>query len=216
MSSYDVCVIAGDFSCHFGFSKWAMKNQRDWIYDEFNAWIQSFPETIFVVVAGNHDLCLDPSKTYQYPEINWNIEWPKNCRYLHDSNTEISGIKFYGTPYIPIINYIWAFESNNQVLKQKFNNIPENIDILITHTPPRIPEYLGDISLEYGLNSEKFGSHELAEAIFNKQPKYVFCGHIHSGSHEPFYFNNTIIQNVSRVNESYNIAYEPAIITIKM
>jgi Icc-related predicted phosphoesterase len=214
MSGFDVCIIAGDFSYQSGFGKWPMKHQRDWIHDEFNQWVKNFPETIFIVVAGNHDLCLDPSKTFRYSEFNWNIEWPKNCRYLCDSSTVVNGLTFYGTPYVPIINYCWAFEANYEKLKEKFANIPKNIDILITHTPPRIPEYLGDMSLEYGLNSEKFGSSELANAIFDKNPKYVFCGHIHSGSHEAFYFNNTTIYNVSRVNESYNIQYEPTIITI--
>ena len=208
----EICVIAGDFSEQTGFGRMAMKEQRDWIHDEFFRWTRRFPDTTFVVVAGNHDLCLDPAMTSRYADDSWKIEWPSNVKYLRDSGVEVLGLKFYGTPWIPIINYMWAFEAEYEKLNTVFSAIPENTDILITHTPPRIPGYLGDVSLEFGVNSEKFGSPELAKAIFKKKPSYLFCGHIHSGSHNPFMFGDTVVQNVSCVNESYEVAYEPAVI----
>ena len=208
----EICVIAGDFSEQTGFGRVAMKAQRDWIHDEFFEWTGRFPDTTFIVVAGNHDLCLDPTMTSRYSSENWKIEWPSNVKYLCDSGVEVYGLKFYGTPWIPIINYMWAFEGERDELKKRFSAIPKNIDVLVTHSPPRLPGYLGDVSLEFGADSDKFGSSELADAIFEKKPRYVFCGHIHSGSHNPFMFGDTVVQNVSRVNESYEVAYEPAVI----
>ena len=208
----EICVIAGDFSEQTGFGHGAMKAQRDWIHDEFFEWTGRFSDTTFIVVAGNHDLCLDPVMTSRYADDSWKIEWPSNVKYLHDSGVEVSGLKFYGTPWVPIINYMWAFEGERDELKKQFSAIPENVDILVTHSPPRLPGYLGDVSLEFGADSDKFGSSELADAIFEKKPRYVFCGHIHSGSHNPFMFGDTVVQNVSRVNESYEVAYEPAVI----
>ena len=208
----EICVIAGDFSEQTGFGRVAMKAQRDWIHDEFFEWTGRFPDTTFIVVAGNHDLCLDPTMTLRYSSENWKIEWPSNVKYLCDSGVEVCGLKFYGTSWIPIINYMWAFEAEHEKLRTVLSAIPENIDVLVTHSPPRLPGYLGDVSLEFGADSDKFGSSELADAIFEKKPRYVFCGHIHSGSHNPFMFGDTVVQNVSRVNESYEVAYEPAVI----
>ena len=208
----EICVIAGDFSEQTGFGRVAMKAQRDWIHDEFFEWTGRFPDTTFIVVAGNHDLCLDPTMTSRYSSENWKIEWPSNVKYLCDSGVEVYGLKFYGTPWIPIINYMWAFEGERDELKKRFSAIPENVDVLVTHSPPRLSGYLGDVSLEFGADSDKFGSSELADAIFEKKPRRVFCGHIHSGSHNPFMFGDTVVQNVSRVNESYEVAYEPAVI----
>ena len=208
----EICIIAGDFSEQTGFGRVAMKAQRDWIHDEFFEWTGRFPDTTFIVVAGNHDLCLDPAMTSRYSGENWKIEWPSNVKYLCDSGVEVYGLKFYGMPWIPIINYMWAFEAEHEKLKTVFSAIPENIDVLVTHSPPRPPGYLGDVSLEFGADSDKFGSSELADAIFKKKPRRVFCGHIHSGSHNPFMFGDTVVQNVSRVNESYEVTYEPAVI----
>ena len=208
----EICVIAGDFSEQTGFGRVAMKAQRDWIHDEFFEWTGRFPDTTFIVVAGNHDLCLDPTMTSRYSSENWKIEWPSNVKYLCDSGVEVYGLKFYGTPWVPIINYMWAFEAEHEKLKTVFSAIPKNIDVLVTHSPPRLPRYLGDVSLEFGADSDKFGSSELADAIFEKKPRRIFCGHIHSGSHNPFMFGDTVVQNVSRVNESYEVAYEPAVI----
>jgi len=211
----EICVVAGDFSRQTGFGRWAMKEQRDWIHDEFFAWTNSFPDTTFIVIAGNHDLCLDPAMTSRYADDSWKIEWPSNVKYLRDSGAEVSGLKFYGTPWVPVINYRWAFEAERGKLKTAFSAIPENVDVLVTHAPPRLPGYLGDVSLEFGANSDRFGSSELAEAVFEKKPRYVFCGHIHSGSHEPFAFGDGIVvQNVSRVDESYEVAYEPAVVEV--
>lgn len=208
----EICVVAGDFSEQTGFGRAAMKAQRDWIHDEFFEWTGRFPDMTFIVVAGNHDLCLDSAITSRYASDSWKIEWPSNVKYLHDSGIEVSGLKFYGTPWVQIINYMLAFEAEHEKLKTVFSAIPKNIDVLVTHSPPRLPGYLGDVSLEFGADSDKFGSSELADAIFEKKPRYVFCGHIHSGSHDPFVFGDTVVQNVSRVNESYEVAYEPAVI----
>lgn len=209
-SGCDICVIAGDFSRQTGFGRWSMREQRDWIHDEFFEWTGKFPETYFVVIAGNHDLCLDSAMTARYSGFSWKIEWPENVKYLCDSGVNVAGISFYGTPWVPTINHRWAFEADSEKLKRKFAGIPARIDVLVSHAPPRLPGYLGDVSLEYGADSEKFGSSELASELFNKKPGRVFCGHIHSGSHEPFLFDDVVVQNVSRVNESYEVRYEPA------
>ena len=58
-------------------------------------------------------------------------------------------------------------------------------------------------------DSENFGSPELTEAISEKRPRFVFCGHIHTGLHGGVDFEDSRIYNVSRLDERYEIAYEP-------
>lgn len=211
-SGCDIVVIAGDFSKMTGFGKWHLYDQKKWIEKKFFKWTSMYPNTQFVVIAGNHDLCLDESKTYQFWDLNWNINWPANVHYLENSSVVINGLKFYGSPNIPIINFRWAYETEHDGLMKTFDSIPYGIDVLITHSPPRIPNQGVDISLQNGRGP--FGSGELAESIFKKEPKMMFCGHIHSGDHGIIEFGKTKIFNISRLDENYDIAYEPRIIEL--
>ena len=77
----------------------------------------------------------------------------------------------------------------------------------MTHSPPHIPDCDVDRSLQ--TDSEHFGSPELTEAVIEKRPHIVFCGHIHTGQHGGVEFASSRIYNVSRLDENYEIAYEP-------
>ena len=72
---------------------------------------------------------------------------------------------------------------------------------------PRIPGSDVDRSLQ--TDSEHFGSPELTEAIIEKRPRFVFCGHIHTGQHGGVDFEGSRVYNVSRLDERYEITYEP-------
>jgi Icc-related predicted phosphoesterase len=92
--------------------------------------------------------------------------------------------------------------------------IPENVDILISHDPPT----LGDVGRINQINSWNFGmqcgNSILSEILLEKKPKNAFFGHIHSGCHE---FNNIQginMANVSILNENYFEVYEPLTISI--
>ena len=114
---------------------------------------------------------------------------------------EIGGVRFYGTPWVPIISYSWAFEGESDTLKRWFAKIPPGLDVLVTHSPPRIPGSDVDRSLQ--TDSEHFGSSELTEAIVEKHPRFVFVD-----------FESTRVYNVSRLDERYEIAYEPTWVEI--
>lgn len=133
---------------------------------------------------------------------------------LIDESFVYKDLVFYGTPWVPIISYRWAFEAEHDVLTTKFQNIPTGIDILLSHTPPYIPGAFVDVSLEYGKNSQHFGSAELTQAILDKQPRYSLFGHIHSGDHSQIMLDNTACYNVSYVDESYQRSYAPLILEI--
>lgn len=162
-------------------------------------------------MPGNHDFF--PRELAGH---NVDVKFAPNAKMLVDAEevVEAAGqkLRVYGTPWVPVISHSWAFEAEHDALADKFSKIPMGVDVLLTHTPPRYG--FVDVSLEHGIDSEKFGSHELANEIFKKKPKMCFCGHIHSGDHNVCKLGETEVYNVSRVDESYCIAYEPLVVDL--
>jgi Icc-related predicted phosphoesterase len=184
-----------------------VNDQKKWINKKFREWTQSYPDIQFVVTPGNHDFFPIAHILFKDHGIDWGYGFSKNVHFLGDCGAEINGVKFYGTPWVPIISYSWAFEGEHDTLKKWFSKIPSDIDVLITHSPPRIPG--SDVDRSIQTDSEHFGSGELTEAIIDKRPRFVFCGHIHTGRHGGVDFEGSRIYNVSRLDENYEIAYPP-------
>lgn len=213
LDGIDVAFFAGDIAPLRGLSYWDVYDQLEWMNTDFRSFCMSWPNTKIVFVPGNHDFFpLAKEKCKKTNANDLSLKLASNTTMLLDSIADVNGLKVYGTPWVPIINHRWAFEAYPDLLKKKFSAIPYGLDVLLVHSPPRFGHL--DVSLEYGAESDKFGSHELAEEIAAKEPKMCFCGHIHSGSHEMAKLCNTEVWNVSRVNESYEIAYDPLVVDI--
>ena len=96
----------------------------------------------------------------------------------------------------------------------KYADIPENVDILLSHDAADINN-LGLIPPNiWHPESLNVGNTILAEAVKLKKPKYYFCGHIHDGNHKVETIDNTLMANVSLLNDSYQISYEPLYLDI--
>ena len=160
LKDIDICIIAGDFAELNGRSSIDIKDQVCWINTVFVKFLNKFSNVQFVIVPGNHDLCMDENKVRKMLSngTDMSIKWPSNAHVLIDSSCDIDGVKIYGTPWVPAINGTWAFELDNINLKKKFSKIPENIDILVSHAPPRIEDSLLDCSYD---GEGPFGSIEL-------------------------------------------------------
>ncbi len=147
---------------------------------DFNEWLGSLPHQDKIVIAGNHDLCFE-----QEPEIA--RDTLSNCIYLQDEEIIISGIKFYGSPWQPWFHN-WAFNlQKGEQLRQKWDLIPADTQILITHAPPY---QIGD-RLKQG---NCVGCEELLDAVKRIKPQIHIFGHIHEGygkieTHETQFIN---------------------------
>lgn len=178
-----------------------------------------------VAIPGNHDFWLRSlidGNFGSYEECKKKYFIPDNFHLLNDSEITLKGLRIYGTPWVPRINGHWCYENFEQNLVSEFEKIPEGLDILITHSPPRHGDSDIDISLERDLHKTRhFGSPSLMDAILKKNPHVVFCGHIHSGNHKcfPIYskesLHATYIYNVSRVNERYFIGYPMTVLEFR-
>ncbi|XP_037071547.1 metallophosphoesterase domain-containing protein 1-like, partial [Pollicipes pollicipes] len=97
------------------------------------------------------------------------------CTYLEDSDVTISGVRIYGTPWQPEF-CSWAFNvPRGRDCLDKWLQIPDDVDVLVTHTPP-IGH--GDLTL----SGVRAGCVELLSVVQHKvKPKYHVFGHIHEG-----------------------------------
>lgn len=143
-------------------------------------WLNTLPHTYKVVIAGNHDLLLDPDFVKCFPErivqeegkSRKNLRWG-DVRYLNNSSVKLSlpngrSLQIYGSPLTqqygnwaiqyPPIRDVWT------------NKVPAGTNILLTHGPP------------YGfLDCNKAGNRYLLQEIWRSKPQLVVFGHIHAG-----------------------------------
>lgn len=195
-----VIIIAGDI---MGAGMDSDDAGYEYLEREFFPWCAANADKAIVITAGNHDKFL-----YRLYKREEKVNWPKNVRYLCDKMTTLRGMKIYGTPWCEN-DRDGRFECSNAELFEKFRRVPDNLDILISHTPPYIPGCDIDVK-DSGVHE---GSRALTETILEKKPRLVVCGHVHSASREPVKFHGTTIMNVARVNHDRSEeAFKPQIL----
>ena len=187
---------------------------KKWYKEKFTKWAENLPCEKVIFIAGNHELGFKGHQIiYEslFPTSN-KITYLCHKEYVFTHNGK--DYRIFGTPYCKKFGN-WAFMYPDDVLKQIFNEIPEGLDILITHDQPY--EY-GDILLQEDCpwaDGNHIGNKPLLEAILEKQPRFQFNGHLHSCSHEKIMIGNTVHYNVSMKDEKYNIVYEPLYLEIE-
>ncbi len=170
---------------------------------EFLDWFSQLNYKYKIFIAGNHDFFFEEQEEYiieallgLYPEVT----------YLEDSGIIIESIKIWGSPYTPTF-FNWAFmRDRGNEIKQHWDEIPNDTDILITHGPPM---RILDTTSEY----KNVGCEDLLSAINKIKPKYNIFGHIH-GSYGTYKDCNTTFVNASICDEKYNPINKPIIIKI--
>jgi hypothetical protein len=165
-------------------------------------WLCSLPHREILVISGNHDTFLDPRTRPSLSEEQRRgaLDW-KRVHYLQhrrlsitikveprdgeetDATTPLLAveqhqrrIRIYGAPQIPACGpmsvHAFQYERGQDAWSE---TVPEDIDILITHTPPK---YHLDLSLPKGIGCE----HLLAEVKRVKPKALHVFGHVHWGA----------------------------------
>ena len=149
-----------------------------------------------ILIAGNHDRLFEQQHTKERLLNEF-----ENINYLQDTSVIIEGINIYGTPYQPAFRN-WAFNlpRGGEELKSKWEQIPMDTDILLTHSPP------------YGVLDEvregvNVGCKMLKEIVEQVKPTIHAFGHIHECPGEQI--ENTHYINAAVVNRQYNYVYKP-------
>jgi Icc-related predicted phosphoesterase len=149
---------------------------------QVNEWLGTLPHPHKVVIAGALNPLAEPctphaagagnmDKRLQGKSHTVKQSFLSNGIYLEDQSIEIEGVRIFGSPYTPA--FCGQFQLNTRAeAEAKWDQIPQSIDILVTHGPP-----LGVLDLTS--SGMQVGDAALRERVRELQPKVHCFGHIH-------------------------------------
>lgn len=176
MPSADVLVHSGDFTM----------GGSDMEALDFLEWFCDLPYKHKIFIAGNHDDCMMDATL---------VGLPCNVHYLHDSGITIDGVSFYGVPMLA------AFADGEMKLTERYDLIPDNVDVLITHRAP-----LG--ILDSTNSTIHYGSSLLLDRLKSVKPKIHLFGHTHD-AYGTTRWNGITFSNAAVADDIYNICHAP-------
>lgn len=194
----DLLVVAGDLTV-FG---------RVQDLTSFGKWLEEVVPMYkygAVIIAGNHDVMLDPNKHADLYRLFENMfDLIPNVFYLNDSGICINGYNIWGSPITPEFCN-WAFNRERGPSIQKhWDIIPDNTDILITHGPPM------------GIRDAGLGCSNLGKKIRSLDIKLHVFGHIHP-PYGQVKIGDTLYVNAAQceiVNNKYVLVNKPIIVDL--
>ncbi|KAG1906607.1 Metallo-dependent phosphatase-like protein [Suillus fuscotomentosus] len=196
--SHTFHIPAGDVLLHAGdLSSWGSLSQLIVTVE----WLKSLDHPVKIMVAGNHDLCLDEmwaqpiyglppeevqqARTYVRSQTAAGLHYIEHepFRFMSSSGRQW---KIYGSPAAPLYALgSFQYETPDEA-RVIYNRIPNDTDILMTHTPPFMT-----------LDRTRKGKHAGCHVLSNKLAELHNCrlhvfGHIHEcagaqiNTHDPF------------------------------
>jgi Icc-related predicted phosphoesterase len=141
-----------------------------------------------LLVPGNHDNAFE-----QFPKAE-QFPFAPNTHLLIDEAWEYEGRVFYGSPWSQTFEGVnprcMAFMTTEEELRRRYLNMPAEVDVLITHTPPK------------GILDDNKGSVALREAIEKRKIGKHLFGHIHECGGTSL----SEVQADGSVRDSYNVS----------
>jgi Icc-related predicted phosphoesterase len=181
-----------------------------------------------IYVPGNHDFFCESN-----PDIAKNMLAP--AVFLLDDITfvekktptalgtiHLERLLVYGSPWQPRF-MDWAFnvDRNSEELARIWDKIPEQVDILITHSPPwGILDTVKGVNTMTGgrLEEEHLGCERLRDrlAAMEHKPKLHIFGHIHDSYGMNIHGSptETIYVNAAICDEGYNAVNKPIVVEL--
>jgi len=161
----------------------------------FLEWFSEQPSEYKIFIPGNHDIYCEKN-----PEDTRQLMSDYDIIYLCDSGAILEGKKFWGSPVTPEFNN-WAFNRTPEQREKHWKRVPENLDVLITHGPPK---YIMDETI---MTNGPVGCPYLNTEVENKKPKHHVFGHIHSAAGQKR-IGSTHFHNVSVLTDNYAPNYK--------
>jgi len=187
----DILLVAGDV-CPVDDHR--PDRQHHWLQGQFRQWLDDVPANAIVGIAGNHDFVEDDD------DLMRSLPWT----YLRDETAEIDGLVVHGSPWTPTFGS-WAFMRPDQELADHWATIPDDVELLLTHGPPR---GFGDRTR----SGEAAGSETLARRVPElPNLRLGVFGHIHEEGGYRTQLGQAILANVAYVDESYRPAGRPPV-----
>ncbi|KAF2724553.1 Metallo-dependent phosphatase [Polychaeton citri CBS 116435] len=167
-------------------------------------WLDSLPHKYKIAIAGNHDSWLDARCRHLLgADGDGEVDW-KGVKYLQHASTmlrftgEAQGdgaaaaeggggrtverkLTVFGAPQIPACggdDFAFQYQRGDDAWT---GTVPDDTDILITHTPPRF-----HLDLPSAHNGEGLGCGFLLGECWRVRPRAHVFGHVHAGRTETF------------------------------
>lgn len=163
---------------------------------KFIEWLSKLPYKHKIITLGNHD------GNYEYI-LDYASKYD-DIHVLINQSITIDDIKFFGSPNS--VQFLdWFFMGSEKQLEEIYSKIPDDTDVLITHTPPfSILDYLDARGCQGSLS------------LFNrvqqlKNLKYHLFAHIHEHGGKWSVKGNTKFYNCSILDEKYKFVNMPII-----
>lgn len=204
----DVLIIAGD---------WTMNGSIKEIA-KFNADLGKIKHMYrrIIAIAGNHDFL--PAED---PLLTKNML--TNAEYIEDESIDLYGYNLYGSPWTPFCG-MWAFQLYTPEMHMRaWSKIPDNTEILITHTPPfgildtepvawlREWRHVAEAEME----DQHLGCNFLRDRIDSLYNlKLHGFGHIHGG-HGQKKQNGVQFVNGAGLERDYATVWEPIVVELE-
>jgi Icc-related predicted phosphoesterase len=181
-------------------------------------WLGSLPHRRKIAIAGNHDRLFESSPTHATSLLRC-----AGVTYLQDTGINIDGLSIYGSPWQPEYMH-WAFNVRRGELGKYWDQIPSDLDILITHGPPfgildqRVPPGVRKLASweddEPYAGSEHVGCEQLLAAVERTKPRFHVFGHIHGG-YGTLQSKHTKFYNACICDEAYDPTNKPWVIELE-
>lgn len=207
----DLLIVAGDLTA------------RDTAieYLDFNGWLCEQKYDRKIVIAGNHDGLIEKGINVEIKEGLSSVVVPilaDRAIYLQDFGCHYQGMKIWGSPWTK------NFKGQNpkckafgldteEELAAKWALIPDDTNILITHSPPyvildHVEKYCYGNSRDYDILP--CGSETLRQHVMQRiKPAIHVFGHIHEWGGKIVDTVTTKFINASHVNEHYQPVNKP-------
>ncbi len=195
MPPCDVFVHAGDITCRGSIEEISKFAAR--LRDEMS--LPQGPRHA-IIVPGNHDQCFELFPT-PVREL-----FGENVHVLLDRAVVLDGVRFYGSPWTPPFMR-WHFMADESRLASLYSGMPDILDMLVTHGPPRG-------ILDPGGREPHVGSTALADAIVTRQIAHHVFGHLHDAGGQSIQRGGTIFHNVAACNEQYVLVNQPKVVQL--
>jgi Icc-related predicted phosphoesterase len=190
----DLLIHAGDLTSR-GYVH-EIENFAKW-YDK----IDNYDSKVFI--CGNHDFGFQDD----HEKVKGLLTGHKTIDYLQDDWMGVGEdldtmVKIWGSPWQPEFHN-WAFNlPRGEKLMEKWNLIPTDVDILVTHGPAHG-------KLDYvPYDALNVGCEDLLAKIQEVKPKIHVCGHIHEGYGYVF-DGDTHFINAAVLNGRYEFRNKP-------
>jgi len=155
----------------------------------FLSWMVKQPAKYKVLVPGNHDGKIKKSAELQMLAKEYGIS------ILMNDSLEINGKKLWGGDFVPWVRH-GKYESSLAVRAGAWANMPMELDLLITHAPPKH-------ILDQNQKFEPCGCDQLLEAVKIRDIKKHVFGHIHERGGQSIEAFGTTFYNCACLDESY-------------